>query len=64
MRLRSLLYAAEVALKLQTFSTSTGGFFQVRFGGAESVLVLKASLLVGFPQELWSLLLVDLLSVF
>ena len=36
-RLRLLLYAAEVALKLQVF-TSTGGFFQVRFGVAESLL--------------------------
>ena len=33
-----LLYAAEVAPKLQASTTSTGGFFQVRFGKAESVL--------------------------
>ena len=41
MWLRQLLYAAEVALKLQSFITSTGGFFQVRFGKAESVPVVK-----------------------
>ena len=41
---RPLLYAAEVALKLQTSPTSSGGFFQVRFGKAESVLAVKFSL--------------------
>ena len=43
-QLRTLLYTAEVALQLQVF-TSTGGFFQVRFGKAESVPDLKSSLL-------------------
>ena len=37
---RPLLNVAEVALKLQPSTTSTGGFSQVRFGGAESVLAL------------------------
>ena len=45
LRLRSLLYAAEVALKLQALTTSAGRFFQVRFGKAESVSVWKSSLL-------------------
>ena len=49
-RLRSLLYAAEVALKLQ-LTTSTGGFSQVRFGGAESVLALEASFLGGISTR-------------
>ena len=35
--LRLLLYAAEVALKLQFSPTSNGSFFQGRFGEAESV---------------------------
>ena len=35
--LRLLLYAAEVALKLQISPTSNGSFFQGRFGEAESV---------------------------
>ena len=34
---RLLLYAAEVALKLQISTTSTGSFFRGRFGEAESV---------------------------
>ena len=42
---RPLLYAAEVALKLQASTTSTGGFSQVRFGGAESVPAWRVVLL-------------------
>ena len=38
--LRSLLNAAGVAIKLRLFPTSTGGFFQMRFGEAESVSCL------------------------
>ena len=44
MWLRSLLYAVEVALRLQVSATSAGGFSQVRFGRAESVLAVKSSL--------------------
>ena len=51
MRLRPLLYVAEVALKLQIPITSTGGFFQVRFGRAESVPVLKTLLLADFHKS-------------
>ena len=50
MWLRSLLYAAEVALKLQFF-TSTGGFSPVRFGKAESVSAVKFSLLEEISTE-------------
>ena len=46
-----LLYAAEVALKLQASSTSTGGFSQVRFGEAESVPVLGVALLRGISTR-------------
>ena len=41
---RPMLYVAEVAIKLQA-TTSTEGFFQVRFGNAESVFAVKSSLL-------------------
>ena len=48
---RPRLYAAEVALKLQVSTTSTGGFSQVRFGGAESVSVWGVALLRGISTR-------------
>ena len=60
---RPLLYAAEVALKLQASTASTGGFFRVRFGEAESVLVGGLPWCEEFPQGLWLLLLEALLYV-
>ena len=46
-----LLYAAEVALKLQASTSSTGGFSQVRFGEAESVLAWGVALLRGISTR-------------
>ena len=48
---RSLLYVAEVALKLQVSPTSTGGFLRVRFGKAESVPAWGVALLRGISTR-------------
>ena len=48
---RLQLYVAEVALKLQVYSTSTGGFMGVRFGAAESVLAWGIALLRGISTR-------------
>ena len=60
---RPLLNAVGVALKLRTSATSTGSFFQMRFGEAESVPDVRLLLLGGISTRLWFLLLVDVLFV-
>lgn len=47
-----------------SLATSTGRFFEVRFGGAESVLAVWVLCAEGFPHEPWFLLLVNPLLVF